>query len=177
VKQGSEGLEEVRVAHASHGRVRLKVDRLKGDESLAARLEHALSSTGKAIERVEANPLTGSLLLTFAADELGIGELADIAGDAVTDELTEEFGDLIEGALRTSSAPSVEERGGPGKIQTLGNKVPRKMPPVRTTLPVSLAALGIGSLVRRGPVPLPTWYEYLWYAFAVYSMTNHSARR
>ena len=58
---------KVRVAHATKGRIRLKVPRGKGDpEALNAVAESFRKIPG--IERVETNPLTGCIVLSYDPD-------------------------------------------------------------------------------------------------------------
>ncbi|MDN5869630.1 MAG: heavy-metal-associated domain-containing protein [Nitrococcus sp.] len=60
---------DVRLVHYAPGQVRLKVGAVRGDRALARRIESELQAVA-GIHSVEANRLTGSLLVTFDDREL-----------------------------------------------------------------------------------------------------------
>ncbi len=64
----------VRLAHASPGRIRLKIEEIKNDPRKAGEIEDQLR-TVPGIHSVQANPVTGSLLLTYDEPALESMEL------------------------------------------------------------------------------------------------------
>jgi hypothetical protein len=61
--------ETIKVVHASPGRVRLKMSKMKQNSALEAEVRNRLS-TAKAIQRVEVNTITGSVLLLYNPEEI-----------------------------------------------------------------------------------------------------------
>jgi hypothetical protein len=43
---------------------------------------------------------------------------------------------------------------------------------LRTLVPLTLAFLGLRSLLLTEQLPFPTWYDYLWFAFSTYMMLH-----
>ena len=78
----------VRLAHTSPGRIRLKVDDFKNDPEKAGDIEAKLR-TVPGIRSVHANPITGSLLLTYDEPVLESMELpfavAQVLGISLND--------------------------------------------------------------------------------------------
>ena len=69
-------IKGIRVAHAMPGRVRLKVDKVKGNPAFAQKAQDKLGQM-PGIKKVEAHPLTGSVLVYYdAAALLADGALA-----------------------------------------------------------------------------------------------------
>ena len=43
---------------------------------------------------------------------------------------------------------------------------------LRTLVPLTLAFLGLRSLLLTDNLPFPTWYDYLWFAFSTFAILN-----
>jgi len=43
---------------------------------------------------------------------------------------------------------------------------------LRTLVPLTLAFLGLRSLLFTDNLPFPTWYDYLWFAFSSFVVLN-----
>jgi hypothetical protein len=43
---------------------------------------------------------------------------------------------------------------------------------LRTLVPLTLAFLGLRSLLLTDNLPFPTWYDYLWFAFGAFAILN-----
>ncbi len=71
----------IQVAHFIPGRVRLKALALKGNPSLAQELTRLLGVI-KGVNAVEANPLTGSLVIAYDAAELQTPDSSRRLGEA-----------------------------------------------------------------------------------------------
>lgn len=59
----------VTIVHFVPGRVRFKVDKLKGSPEFAQRVEQELSSID-GIDSVEAKPLTGSVIVSYSKEHM-----------------------------------------------------------------------------------------------------------
>jgi len=169
----------VRVAHALPGRIRLKVDTIKHDAQRAEELGSKLR-TVPGIRSVEANPVTGSLLLTYDESPADSMELPF----AVAQSLGISLNDLDPADLRLLMSHQGD-----------GNKVPelsisdafestfRDMNAAvqRTVgadlcmlLPLALAVLGVRSLMVSEKTLMPSWHDYLWFSFSTYFMLNRT---
>ena len=66
-------LEGIRIVHAIPGRVRLKVDEVRENQTLAGELQQRLTSL-PGVRKVEINPRTGSVLILYEAAVFGSAE-------------------------------------------------------------------------------------------------------
>jgi len=169
----------LRLIHASPGRTRWKVSGIKHDVRRARDLEDRLRMV-PSIHSVDASPVTGSLLLTY--DEPAVGSLephfsvAKVLGISLNDLLPDELrrlmssrgngarlsDDLVVGSLREAIASidaSVQRATGMD---------------LSILLPLTLALLGLRSLVGSEKAVSPSWHEYLWFAFSSYFMLDRA---
>ena len=167
----------VRVAHASRGRIRLKVADLKNDPQRARDIEATLQNV-PSIRSVDANPLTGSLLLTYEEPALESMELpfavAQALGISLNDLDPEELRRLMshQGNGNKFSAPSVLETV-EAAFKDMNAAVRRTAgADIGVLLPLALALLGMRSLVTSEKTAFPSWHDYLWFAFSTYFMLN-----
>lgn len=160
------------------GRIRLKVDQIRTDASIAARIEqHVASLPG--VQKVETHPRTGSVLILYNASEINAQEfLKKLAAP-----LTVLFPDLPQEHLASwqsssgGSAATLPPLAGGIRAffselnaqldQTTGGNADLKV-----LLPLSLFALGVRSLVTTEKLITPTWYDFLWFALGAYFMLN-----
>jgi len=174
-------VEGIQVVHALPGRVRLKVAKVKGDPSFARQAEERLSQV-LGIERVEAKPATGSLLIYFSLAEL----MAQGALAALTDGFSELFPEIEAGAL-VLGLESLAAHAAAGNPQPTGSLV-GSLAAVNTRVaqvtggldlkllvPMTLLFFGVRSLLRTEKVALPSWYDYFWFAFSSFVMLNRGA--
>lgn len=160
--------EKARVVHAIQGRVRLKVPELRTNAALAQRVGDRFSAV-PGVRRVDTNPVTGSLLVEYDPAGLDLAEalraleeLSGALGGTVLD------GDGL-GALKTwISSPS---NGVGAASPSAPGAGPRSGAGVRSLLPLSLAALGVGRLLSGNVAP-PQWYDLLWFAFSAHHLLN-----
>lgn len=75
-------LNGIKVVSYIPGRIRLKAVPLKGDPALANKIMELFSAI-KGIRHVEANPLTGSLLVLFNSAELRSPDSTRLLGEAL----------------------------------------------------------------------------------------------
>jgi hypothetical protein len=162
------------------GRVRFKIESLKGNDQQAEDIERELSDVS-GIDHAIASPLTGSVLIQYdpaltqslefqlaVANALGIA-LSDLdpsglatwyAGQMGNTESLTGLGPALQ-QIGTSFNNSVADRlGGAGDLRTL--------------IPLALFFLGFKGLLTAGKLTFPSWYDYWWYAFGSYFILNNS---
>lgn len=170
----------VRVAHASPGRIRLKVDDLKNDLQKVRHVESRLR-TVSGIRSADANPVTGSLLLTYDEPAVESMELpfavAQVLGISLNDLDPEELRRLMshQGNGNKFAAPSVLESF-ESALKDINAAVRRTAgADIGVLLPLALAALGVRSLLTAEKTAFPSWHDYLWFAFSTYFMLNRTS--
>jgi len=169
----------VRLAHASPGRIRLKVDDVKNDPEKARDIEAKLR-TVPSIRSADANPVTGSLLLTYDEPVLESMELpfavAQVLGISLNDLDPEDLRLLMshQGNGNKFSAPSISE-GVETTFRDINAAVRRTVgADLGILLPLALAVLGVRSLLASEKTMLPSWHEYLWFSFSTYFILNRT---
>jgi hypothetical protein len=167
----------VRLAHASPGRIRLKVEDVKNDPYKAQEIEAKLRAvTG--IRSAAANPLTGSLLLTYdepAAESMELPfAVAHALGLSLNDLDPADLRLLMshQGNGNKSTAPSISEHLD-SAFRDINAALRRTAgADLGVLFPLTLAALGVRSLLSAEKTTLPSWHDYLWFAFSAYFMLN-----
>lgn len=149
-------LEDIHVVHALPGRIRFKLDGLKGNPARARELEARLA-TVRGMHRVQANSLTGSVVARY---DPAVLESLDLHF-AIAKALGVEPSDLNAEYLANWSAKETD-----GVLS----------PPVawRMGVPLALCLLGIRALAVTEKLTFPQWYDYLWFAFGTYFALNPS---
>ena len=168
----------VRLAHASPGRLRLKVDDVKNDAHRARQLEDQLR-TVPMIHSVEASPVTGSLLLTY--DEPAIDSMevpfsaAKALGISLNDLDPEDLRLLMShGNGSNTPDPSISE-GLEAAVKEVNASLRRAVgADLGILLPLTLALLGIRSLMLTEKTVFPSWHDYLWFSFSTYFILNRT---
>jgi len=172
-------IKGVQVAHVMPGRVRLKVDKVKGNPAFAKKAQDRLAKV-PGIKQVEAKPLTGSVLIYYdAAALLASGALA-----ALTDGFSELFPELgaevtnlgiqsLVGRLASGEKP----RSSSNLIKSLGTmnaEVARLTGglDLKLLIPMTLLFFGVRSLWSSKRLAVPAWYDYLWFAFSSFALLN-----
>jgi hypothetical protein len=168
----------VRLAHVSPGRIRLKFDEIKNAPQRAREIEDRLG-TVPGIQSVHANPLTGSLLLTF--DE-PVGESMEFPF-AVAQALGISLNDLDPADLKLLMS---HQRNGHTTTLSIAEGLESAMRDVNATvrrtmgadfgilIPLALALLGLRSLMVTEKTLLPSWHDYLWFSFSTYFILNRT---
>jgi len=167
-------LKGIKVAHALPGRVRLKIPEVKENPELARQAQEKLGRV-PGIERVEANPATGSLLILYdlallaSVEALGpLGEIfAELFPAVALEELAAGLQELMEagGAAHTTG-------GLLGVFNTAGNPGLTGNFNLNLLLPLTLLFLGGRSLFSSKEKVFPAWYDYLWFGFSTFVMLN-----
>jgi hypothetical protein len=176
------GIAGIRVMHVIPGRLRLKIAQVRDNPDLARELYERLSGR-RGIQRVEANALTGSVLVLYDAEE--ITSLESLL--ALAETLTPLFPELdireIEKWLTPSgngSGSNVSLAGGIttaiGALNAGVGKVTGGID-LKLLLPLILFVFGIRGLLVAQKVVFPAWYDLLWFSFATFLMLNRSETR
>jgi cation transport ATPase len=169
----------VRLAHASPGRIRLKVNDIKNDPQRAQDIEDRLR-TVSGIRSVHANPLTGSLLLTYDEPEQESMELpfavAQVLGISLNDLDPEDLRLLLthQGNGSKLTEPSISEEL-ESTLRDMNAAVRRTVgADLSVLVPLALALLGVRSLLISDKTLMPSWHDYLWFSFSTYFMLNRA---
>lgn len=169
----------MRVIHTSPGRMRLKVDDIKHNPDRAREIEDQLRIR-PGVHSADANPLTGSLLLTFDEATWQTMELpfslAQVLGISLNDLDPNEWHRLMAhdgkdiSQLDNAIAKQFEDA-----MKELNSSVQRLVgADLRTMLPLLLALLGVRNLLTSQKPVLPSWPDYFWFAFSTYFMLNRT---
>ena len=173
----------IKVAHALPGRIRVKISRLKGDPAFGRELQERLSDV-RGIQRVEVHPVTGSVLVLYAAEELDslealmslAGSLAPLFPELNMSELQawlDSFGHNSTFGDHSNGQPSVAAR-----LSTFFGALNQEVGKstggldLRLLLPLILFFFGIRGLLVAEKVTIPAWYDLLWFAFGTFFMLN-----
>jgi cation transport ATPase len=169
----------VRLAHASPGRIRLKVEDIKNDPQRAREIEAKLR-TVSGIHSAQANPVTGSLLLIYDEPTLESMELpfavAQVLGISLNDLDPEDLRLLMshQGNGNKLHASSISE-GLESTVREMNAAVRRTVgTDLGILLPLALAVLGLRSLLVSEKTLLPSWHDYLWFSFSTYFILNRT---
>lgn len=167
----------VRLAHISAGRMRLKVDDIKGNARRARDIEDQLRVVS-GIHSVEGNPVTGSLLLTYDPSALESMELqfsvAQALGISLNDMDPDEVRRLMSplGNGAGQSGLSVAE-GMQQTVRQVNAILQRTVgADLATIIPFGLALLGIRSVMISHKGVMPAWHDYFWFSLSTYFMFN-----
>jgi hypothetical protein len=177
--------QAIQIIHTLPGRVRVRLPRLKGNASLAGEVERTLTALA-GVHHVETSTTTGSVLVLYeprlleALDIEAISPLLGLAGalglaceEVDTDRLQNWLHMVTNGAH-----PGTPTTPGSAMAAWLNSANPGVVPvteewgALRTLVPLTLAFLGLRSLLFTEPLPFPTWYDYLWFAFSTYMMLH-----
>ncbi|HEX8203583.1 MAG TPA: hypothetical protein VF590_24115 [Isosphaeraceae bacterium] len=162
------------ILHALPGRVRLRVAGLKRDPALAREIEGRLSAD-PAIRRVEASLVTGSVLILF---DPAAGPPGEFVRRLVPAHVAAEW------EVPTLPTPAAAAHGVPPArgiaefFRQLNHRVAARTGglDLPVLLPLALLALGVRGLLGtdRKKLPVPTWYDLLWFAFGTFLMLNRT---
>ena len=175
-------IKGVQVVHAMPGRVRLRISKVRDNPAFAQKAQDKLGRV-PGVKRVEVKPLTGSVLIFYdAAVLLAAGAMA-----ALTDGFSELFPELGAEALNLGIESLVHILSGGEKDTPSGNftdsmgKINAQVArltggyDLKLLIPMSFLFFGVRSLMTSEKVAAPAWYDYLWFAFASFSMMSQWA--
>jgi hypothetical protein len=169
----------LKVIHALPGRVRLKVPRVKGNQTLARRAERKLAKV-PGIKQVEAKANTGSLLLHYDVEDLcaeaALGVLEETLGELFPGI---EVVSLIAGLACLGKSPGADPglpltegitssfRGLNARVSQLTGGLDLKI-----LVPLVLIFLGLRGLWQSEKITAPPWFSLLWSGFASFVLLN-----
>jgi hypothetical protein len=171
-------VEGIKVVHALPGRIRLKVAQVRENPTFASQLRARLGAI-QGIQKVEVNPLTGSVLVFYDAKAVASPEALHSFAEplvALLPGLTLKDLESLQSLSANGSQTAPPLSGG---IRTLfgtlnagvhtatGGNVDLKL-----LLPLALFILGIRGLLVSEKTVFPAWYDYLWFALGTYFMLN-----
>ena len=178
-------LRDLQLEHAIPGRVRVKYPRMKANPRMAEDLHHKLSAID-GVTHVQTQPTIGSVTVHYHPDAatskdflfklaaaFGLS-LAHIDADQLEEWLAL-LGARTNGANPgTALAESMESLS--KLIETGITKLSRRELNMGFLLPLVLTALGVRSLFVSEDVKVPSWYEFVWFAFGAYYTLNKPER-
>jgi hypothetical protein len=167
-------MRDVQVVHAIPGRIRLRIARIRNDPALAADVEGRLARI-EGVRQVEANPVTGSVLVVFKArDTMNEDPLSFLAATWPA-----ELGSLEEhgangGTTNGSGTPPAVDRRIVQFFGSLNSGVGQVTSgfDLRVLVPLTLFALGVRSLIFSEKLPFPAWYDFFWFGLSTFVMLN-----
>jgi len=155
-------IPEARIVHRIAGRMRVRVPSRRGDPAYFASAEETLRSLD-GVERVEADPLTGGILILHHADPQGIADYAAQKGLflAKEEEAKKSSGTVVHDVLGAPfGALSKRIKGFTGSAADLSGLA-------------VLALLGVGVYqIARGNFGAPAWYTAFWYALGIFNKSD-----
>ncbi len=170
---------KVEVVHAIPGRVRLRITELKESPDLAS----CLGSRFKTVERLnsfEVRPQSNSVVLHYEPT----------AQSAFSASLRTLFPQLVDARQRNHPAaqgdsPQEQDFAGTiaGLFATANKNVERATGGIdlKLLVPVALLTLSVlgmlATAVRQRRLPMPTWYDLLWFAFNTFVILNLTMSR
>lgn len=167
----------IKLVHAIRGRVRVKISQLRDNPEFAREICQRLSGV-RGIRRIEANPLTGSLLVLYDPEEMTSLESLFALSEIVTPlfpgldmaQLEEWLGQSGNGSGATASLASGISSG----LGTLNARVGKATGGIdlKLLLPLTLFVLGVRGLLVAKNVPFPAWYDLWWFSFGTFFMLN-----
>lgn len=146
----------IETAHVLPGRVRFRIESLKGDIERSRMLANQLSKIG-GIESVETNELSGSILIRHDATTL--------EPDLLLAAIVRLLG--LERQMQRARVPVVA-RGIGDAADALNDAFyvqTRGLVDLWTAIPIVLAVLGANKVRAQGLAALPTGFTLLWWAY------------
>ena len=167
-------MQTIEVAHAIPGRIRIKIEPLRGDEDLAHELTERLWEL-PGVQWVEANPTIGSVTLRYDADS------RNWADQTLAPGLRTVFG-AVELTDQSRELEPVRGGGGggfhAGQVKEFFAGANRTVAAatggtdMKILLPLALVVLGVHGFVSAEKLPGPRWYDLLWFGFGTFMMLN-----
>jgi hypothetical protein len=161
--------EPLRLVHHHPGRLRVRADVLRGEDSQAAADLRAALTGVAGVLRVVHSPFTGSVLIEY--------EPGQVEPDALLARASQAAG--LDGVVDEASLP--RDTSAPARNLAVGarvlNEVTRALSGGRTDLnllvPAALFGAAIASFLKE-PV-LPRWDNLLWWSYSTFRDLNHDA--
>lgn len=168
----------VTVIHAIPGRMRLRIPSLKGNEDLARPLREHLSSI-PGVAHVEANPVTGSVLVVHTDREANAPELLHSLAEGLAPLVGVDphrlQAHLSHDAHPRGARPLLHRDNVHGFFRDLNASFKSVTGGADLSLlvPALLILLGFRRLIIDRGLHPPRWYDFMWFGFATYLMLNN----
>ena len=171
------------VTHFLPGRLRVKSGKVKNNLPFAREVERTLTGL-QGVRGVEANPITGSVLLLYdpqAPEALSalltyteFLELSPSQRDC--EQLEDWLAAAVNGTHPGPAAPlSVGISNVFGSLNVSVAQATSGWGDLRSLVPLTLFFLGVRSLLTTEKLVFPTWYDFFWFAFSAFLVLNPSA--
>lgn len=164
----------VRIEHALPHRVRLLAKVLAGHPEACERVARTLAASGP-FARVTVRPLTGSILVEDDRTTLDAAALLERLREPVETERDEQGRFLVSLDLQEHPGPTRVARAVVHAMSAINADVGERLEhraDLATLLPVLFAAAGVAELGATGKMPVPNWYNLLWWSMRAFMTFN-----
>jgi hypothetical protein len=181
--------KEVQLAHYIPGRIRIRVSKVKGNASLAEDIRQNFSAIA-GIHKVEANPLTGSVLVEYDPQMIGsLGSLIAMVdtfgvlpGGLDPENIEQLVDDLMNGTHKGASqeTPLSLGSGIAGFFGVLNDEIAKLTggaADLRALVPITLFGFGLRDLLFSDKITSPAWYNFFWFAFSTFNTLHRNEQR
>jgi hypothetical protein len=164
----------VSIGHALPRRVRLSAPPLAGQRAAAERVARALADD-PSVFRVTVRPATGSVILESEEGVLSADDLAARLRALVMAERDEQGRPLPELGPDDHPGPTRVARALVHAVAGINADVREALDQradLGTILPVVFAAMGVAEVGVTGKMPVPTWFNLLWWSLRSFMTFN-----
>jgi hypothetical protein len=161
------------VAHTLPGRIRLRVQSIRSDWARAAEVEERLSALD-IVESVSANPRSGSVVVEYVPDGVGLSDLLARMSDALGIEIA------TPPKRHPDATGFVDSDEVAARVRTIAGSANKRVAELaggldlRLLVPGALFFFGAGALLGARRRRMPEWYTLLWYAFSTFQSLNRA---
>ena len=153
-------LEDIHLVHSLPGRIRFKLEGMKGKPDQAREIEARLAGV-RGMHGVQASSLTGSVVAKYDPAVLeqldlhfAIAKALGIAPSDLNAQYLEQWYAKKGNEVRSSPVESIQNW--------------------RMLVPLVLCLFGVRAVLVTDKLTFPHWYDYLWFAFGTYVALNPS---
>jgi hypothetical protein len=158
-------------------RVRLSAPLLSYHREACARVASALASEGP-FTKVTVRPATGSVIVEGEPGSLAADRLAQRLADLVAAEHDEQGHLLVEPRSELHPGPTRVARAVAHAVASINTDVRGSLDEradLGTILPVIFALGGMAEVAATGKMPVPTWFNLLWWSLRSFMTFNIEA--
>jgi hypothetical protein len=168
--------DDIRLVHATPGRIRLKVARAREDQALANQLHQRLVSL-PGVQSVTVNSLTGSVLIRYQAEGVDPQDLQRTFAEPLSALFP--GGPPVDFSSRSPEAGGLASQISPlgeqirtffGTLNTNVSHLTKGSADLKALVPLTLFVLGVRGLLTSDRPSVPAWYDFLWFALGTYFM-------
>lgn len=168
----------VHLVHATPGRVRLRLPCLHDDPELAQAVADAVAALD-GVEEVQVRGWTGSILCRYDPDRLDPESISDAVGTATSAE-AKPGSDHAErrrlariarqGTGVTHAAAALFKGIDADVLRATDGRLD-----LADAAALGMVAVSVTKIASSPRLPLPSWYDLLWYAYTIFTRTERSA--